>query len=213
MQGDAGQALTDLVMREQHGLVEDCPLHRLVAGRGGQRAIVVEVQFQVGRQQTRNVESRHQDFLTWEKKYYGSETGATPWRTTGGTSTEIMGSLALLLLVRWRKSSGFALEARESTCEQRAPWRAVLCKLCNASLLAHIQQMPAATSLCCVAGFSAGLQHLRQLLGGTGPYLLFGFCTDAQVFPDSKGSPLARPATQRPHSNDKEDRGQMETSL
>lgn len=45
---------------------------------------------------------------------------------------EIMGSLALhvpgstlLPLVCWRKSSGFALEAGESTCEQRAPWRAV----------------------------------------------------------------------------------------
>ena len=125
-------ALTDLGMREQHGLVEDCPLHRLVAGRGGQRAVVVEVEFQVGRQQTCNVESGHQDFLAWEKKHHGSETGATSWRTTGRTSMEIMGSLALrvpgsplLLVVHCKKSSGFALEAGESTCKQRAPWKAV----------------------------------------------------------------------------------------
>lgn len=68
-------ALTDLVTREQHGLVEDCPLHRLVAGRSGQRAIVVKVEFQVGRQQTCNVESRHQDYLSWEEKHHRSETG------------------------------------------------------------------------------------------------------------------------------------------
>lgn len=85
-------ALTDLVMREQHGLVEDCPFDCLVAGRGGQRAIIVEVEFQVGRQQTCNVKSGHQGFLSWEKKCDGSETGTDPLEDK---SMNIMGSLAL----------------------------------------------------------------------------------------------------------------------
>lgn len=140
-------------MREQHSLVEDCPLHRLVAGRGGKRAIVVEVEFQVGRQQTCNVESWHQDFLAWENKHHGSETGTTPWMTIGRTSMEIMGSLALhvsgstlLPLVHWRKSSGFALEAGESMCEQRAPWRAVSVQALQCSP-SHIHTANACCSL------------------------------------------------------------------
>lgn len=76
-------------------------------------------------------------------------------------------------------------------------------KLCYALLLMYVRQTPAAASLGRAAGSSAGLQPLRQVLGGTGSYLLFQFCTDAQVFPGSMGSPLAQPATQRPHSNDK----------
>lgn len=85
-------ALTDLVMGEQHGLVEDCPFDCLVAGRGGQRAVIVEVEFQVGRQQTCNVETRHQGFLSWERKHNGSETGTNPLEDS---SMKIMGSLAL----------------------------------------------------------------------------------------------------------------------
>lgn len=86
------RALTDLVMREQHGMVEDCPFDCLVAGRGGQRAIIVEVEFQVGRQQTCNVKSRHQGFLSWERKHNGSETGTNPLKDN---SMKIMGSLVL----------------------------------------------------------------------------------------------------------------------
>lgn len=85
-------ALTDLVMRKQHGLVEDCPFDRLVAGRGGQRAIIVEVEFQVGRQQTCNVESGHQRFLSWERKHNESETGTN---SLEDDSMKIMGSLTL----------------------------------------------------------------------------------------------------------------------
>lgn len=88
-------ALTDLVMREQHGLVEDCPLDCLVAGRGGQRAIIVKVEFQVGRQQTCNVESRHQGFLSWERKHSGSKTGTN---LLEGNSMKIVGSVALHVL-------------------------------------------------------------------------------------------------------------------
>lgn len=88
-------ALTDLVMREQHGLVEDCPFDCLVAGRGGQRAVIVEVEFQVGRQQTCNVESRHRGFLSWERKHDGSETGTNALEDN---SMKIMGSLALRVL-------------------------------------------------------------------------------------------------------------------
>lgn len=57
-------ALMDLFMREQYALVED---HPLVAGRGDRRATVVVVEFQVGRQQACDVESRHQDFLSSRK--------------------------------------------------------------------------------------------------------------------------------------------------
>lgn len=34
-------ALTDLVMRKQHGLVEDCPFDRLVAGGGVQFGAII----------------------------------------------------------------------------------------------------------------------------------------------------------------------------
>lgn len=71
-------------MRDHHGLVEDRPLHRLVTGRGGQRAIVVEVEFQVGRQQTCNVKSRHQDFLAWQKKKKQNTTGVRLGNTLEG---------------------------------------------------------------------------------------------------------------------------------
>lgn len=61
-------APTDLVMGEHHGLVEDRPRHRLEAGRGGQGAVVAEIEVQAVGQQARDVEPGHQDFLIWEEK-------------------------------------------------------------------------------------------------------------------------------------------------
>lgn len=101
------------------------------------------------------------------------------------------------------KGQWVCVGGRGSTCEQRAPWRAVSAQAVH-RFPSQIQQTPDAASLSHAAGFSAGLQPLTQVLGGRGPYLLFGFWADAQVFPDSMGSPLTQPAKQRPHSNDKD---------
>lgn len=52
----------------------------------------MEVEFQVGRQQTCNVKSGHQGFLSWERKHNESENGTNPLKDN---SMKIVDSLVL----------------------------------------------------------------------------------------------------------------------
>lgn len=56
-----------LIVGQPDGLVEECPGDRLVAGRGGQRALVTEVALQVVWQQPGNIKACNGGLLTWRE--------------------------------------------------------------------------------------------------------------------------------------------------